>query len=344
MNISDAVAAAAEPHRIHILVPTLQGESEISERVTNFLRLQVSATFQEAGTNTRALMIFDPKPLIENTHKAAVSRALLPDVAAHFVLWGQAYLLPDGVAVQAKLSVTPRLTHRYPRPEVWSVEALQAGGGAAKISVALPRETYRFATILISDEAARYYPSIQGMKIYRDRTWKESIGSIGKLFRAYAYHRDAVELESQGIRGWVRLDFINNEQNQIVEFVGGLIRLCRGDWDGAEVLLERLLDRESVTKDLRTDVHLLLGLIEEKRNRSGVEHFRKAVALSSFDRSAVTYLLLGQVADLLRNEQDDEQGRLLALRNDINRHSVLFPPDSKWLNAVNQFVKARSAK
>ena len=41
-----------------ILLPHLNGETELAKSVANFLRMQVSATFREGGTNTRGRMIW----------------------------------------------------------------------------------------------------------------------------------------------------------------------------------------------------------------------------------------------------------------------------------------------
>ncbi|MFN1549383.1 hypothetical protein ACK14S_08380 [Vibrio natriegens] len=339
------IETSSERERIHILVPKFQGDSNVAMGVTNFLRLQVSATFQEAGTFTRAMMIFDPTPLAKSTHNAAVKRGLLPTIAAHFVLWGHAYSLVDGVAVQTKLSVTPMLTKRFPRPEVWSVKAPQLDGSHVYISVALPRETYGFSTILIGNNVAqRYTTPIKGMKIYLDPTWEKQIGTVGNQFRAHEYRNNAVKLNSNGVQGWVRLDFINEEENQVVEFVGSLIRICRGDWNGAEVLLNSLQNRKSIMNEQRTDIELLLGLVKEKQGQSGLENFRLAVDLSPFNQIAVSYLLLGQIAELQRSKDKDKQinAQLLMLRQDISRFSILFSPESRWLKAVKQFVDYHS--
>src|SRR6185503_12801658 len=81
-----AFAQDGAKENVIILVPYMSGDSALGRSVANFLRLQVSATFQEAGTNTRGRMVFGEYQLKPSAHEEAVRRGLKPDAAAHLVL------------------------------------------------------------------------------------------------------------------------------------------------------------------------------------------------------------------------------------------------------------------
>jgi hypothetical protein len=281
LSRTPALAQDTARENFIILVPYLNGEISLAKSVANLLRLQVSATFREGGTPTRGRMVWGEYQLPSSSHEAAVRQGMMPDAASHLVLWGDAYQLSDGVAVQAFLSITPRLTQRQNRPEAWSIELRDRQGGTRKLALGLPRRLYQFPPILISSTAASKYQDLEGMPIFETVDFKRQTGTIGKIFRAFEYTETAVRLESNNATGWVRLDFVADEQNIVVEFSGAIIRLCRGDYDGSRILLAAAAKRKSLPASLLTDVYLLLGLIEELHNRSGLVDFPRLSLVSA---------------------------------------------------------------
>ena len=253
--------------QVRILVPAFAGEARLGLATANLLRLQVSSTFQVAGTDTRAMMVFDDRPLLMRTHESAQDRSVDLGTLSHLILWGQSYEYPDGVVVQAHLSTSPWLQERADRPELW---AFDIAGEEVGIAVELPRELYEFPPVVLSLEAAKHYQELDGLIIYRDRAGTQPVGRFRDIFRAYEYHPDAVRLESGGARGWVPLPHVWRERSEIVDFVGGYIRLLRGDWPGAAQLFRSVLEREDITPEMRIDSNLFLGLAAEKQGRSGL--------------------------------------------------------------------------
>lgn len=332
-----ALAQDARREYFIILVPHLNGESELGKSVANLLRLQVLGLLRARKPSTRGVVLSGEYQLPSSSHDEAVRHGMTPDAAAHLVLWGDAYSLSDGVAVQASLSVTPRLMRRKNRPEVWSVVLRGSEGVSRKLALGLPRQLYRFPSVLISNEAAHEYMEIEGRPIFATADFEKQIGAIGKAYRAFEYTPAGVRLVSNNTNGWVRLDFVSEEQNIIVEFSGAIIQLCRGDLMGAQFWLEEVAKRRDVPTDILTDTHLLLGLIKELQNTSGLKQFKRAVALSPLDRVSASYLLMGRVAEAQRTTGKRRDAMLDALSAELGIYDRLFASDSEWFALVREF-------
>lgn len=324
--------------QVKILVPVFSGEAKLGKTTSNLLRLQVSQTFQVAGTNTRAVMIFREMPLADSSHEAAIAAAMKLGTLAHLVLWGESYEYPDGVVVQAHLSTTPHLYQgREKRPELW---LLSVPGTDIQVRSELPRELYEFPPIILSPEAARHYQDMDGLIIYRDRQFTQPVGRFRDVFRAFKYEPDAVFLESGGASGWVPLPHLTDESNEVVDFASAYVRLLRGDWPGAAQLLRRVVSRVDITPEVAIDARIFLGVAEEKMGRSGLSRFKEAIELNPYDRGAATHLLMGRLAEAVRKTGQPRKEAVEALRRDMAALSFLFSPDSLWIARVGAAADA----
>lgn len=323
--------------QVRILVPAFSGERQLGIATSNLLRLQVSQTFQAAGTATRAMMVFQDRQLRTPSHEAAQLAGVQLGATAHLVLWGESYEYPDGVVVRAHLSTTPLLYSRVRRPELWTIEV--PGPQPIRIRSELPRSLYEFPQIIVPTEAARYFHDVDALIIYRDRQFTQPIGHFMDLYTAREYQEDAALVTSGGVTGWVRLPHLLEQRTEIVEFVSGYFRLLRGDWQGARTMFGNMLRRETITSEMRVDANLFLGLIEEKTGRSGLEYFRRATELNEFDRQAASYLLMGHLAQAMRPGVD--RGRAVAaLREEVRRQAPLFAEDNPWMAQMRRAAEA----
>ncbi|WP_298364076.1 hypothetical protein [Azospirillum sp.] len=343
MVLAAPVAAQQSPvpsrrETLIIFAPHFVGADHLGKTAANLVRLQISSTFQEAGTNTRALMVFGEYQLPASSHQDALQYGLRPDIAAHLVLWGDVYQLSDGVAIQAVLSVTPRLTEREKRPEAWLIPVRDHSGNTLHLFLALPRPLYRLPPILVSTRAALEYGAIMGTPIFDSIEMKKKIGTVGSDFRAYKYEKGAVYLLSNGVTGWVGLKYVSEEQNLIMNFSGAVMRLIRGDYGGASTLLDSVLRESRLPIDLMTDTLLLRGLVDELRNRSGLPYFIRAQSASPLDRVTASYLLMGRIAEAQRATGDRKRSAVQTLSADLVRTRRLFPAAGNWIRLVEEYV------
>lgn len=333
-----AIAQDQAQEEVRILVPAFSGEATLGRTTSNLLRLQVSQTFQVAGTPTRAMMVFRDKPLPFPDHESAMAAGLQLGALSHLVLWGTSYDYPDGTVVETHLSTTPWLYEGRPdRPELWVLRVPQTD---IALSSELPRVVYEFPSIVLTAEAARHYQDMDGLTIYSDRQFTHAVGHFKDIYRAHRYELDAVYLTSGNVTGYVPLPHLYDARNETTVFVGGYIRMLRGDWPGAAQLFGEVLAQPEITPEVEIDSHLFVGLCEEKTGRSGLAEFTRAVALNPYDRAAVSYLLMGRLSAALRAPAPARATALAKLRADIAAHSSLFNDGSEWMKMLNRAADA----
>ncbi len=344
LGVGAARCDAVVPVQRRLLLPAFEGPGEVGVVAANVIALQIGRSFRiggakagDAGAFGEGVFHLDLEPLKEMTFEEAMRRALRIDVLAHLVLWGRAYSAGDQVVVQAFLTATPvlyELTRQ--RPELWVLEYRPAGTErATTLTADLPSAHFAFAPIVLSAEVVKRYGSIPGLVIYADRHFTRPLGHIGHAYRALRYEPDAVYLSAGKLKGWVQLTDLGRQESEVSTFASALFRLLRADWTGAAELFERVLQMPQLSRTLRIDALLMLGLAHEKQGRSGRGWFREAMQLNPFRVETCRYLVQAEIADLKRNPTD--RGRVPALEALLDRCRVLFNPEDEWLKNV-QFI------
>ena len=324
--------------QVRVLVPPFESQGYLGENVANVLGFQLLGTLSDVDKNTSGVIIFGTQPLKTFSEESAIERALNLTNLAHLVIWGKAYSFSDGVGIQANLSFTPfRLkdANRKHR-EIWTIH-VPSGESIVELKVDLPRQSYSFPAILLSPEAVSEFEKIfEKLVIFGDPALTKQVGTMAGAFRAYQYLPDRAEIESNGVRGWVRLPLGWASQSVVSSFSAAYIRLLRGDWLGAEMLLENIVQSENLNAEIRIDISLLLGLTREMQGKSGVSQFLTAVNENEFDVSAIKYLIMGRVADIMRaseksDARDEAYGQLV---QDLGEYAFLFSGDDEWFRDV----------
>lgn len=322
---------------VRILVPVFAGDARLGKTVANLLRLQISQTFQVAGTNTTGVLILKDQPLAAAEQANAQAAGMAPGALCHVVLWGQVYRYRDGVALETHLTTTPWLSEgRVARPEIWEIAV---PGTEFKLRSELPREVYELPTTILGNDAAQHYADFDGLVIYRDRSFTQPIGRFRNTYRAHRYWADAAYVTSNGITGYVPLPHVAAARGETVDFVAAYIRLLRGDWPGSTERLRKLLANGALTPEIAVDTRLFLGLIEEKLGRSGLAYFEQALAFNPYDRAASAYLLMGRLTEVQRARGAARAAALDRMRADRDRYRPLFPDDSQWLRMMERIMQ-----
>jgi hypothetical protein len=266
----------------------------------------------------------------------ATREALNIGTLAHLVLWGKTYEIGEGAVVQPYLSVTGLTARRQEKPERWAI-GVKDGDRVASLELGLPSDNYAFEPIVIKKQILETYRSISGLPIYADRSWKTRIGMVGPAFRAREYQRDAVRLTSGPVSGWVPLPLLSDHPTEVAGFSSALVRVLRGDWNGAVQLLDEVLRNPSLRRGLRVDAELLRGLAEERRGRSGRLMFERALALNSLNAPTIQYLAMERIERCVKELTrctDEHVADIAAL---LKSNAYLFASNDQW------FINANSA-
>jgi hypothetical protein len=161
-------------------------------------------------------------------------------------------------------------------------------------------------------------------------------GTIGGRITALESAPDMVRVRSDGGTGWLWLPDLSKSRSEIVDFIGGLVRTFRGDWNGAESLFDEVIANPQTPNNFRTDALLYKGFAAVQQGRSYERSFAAASDLSPNAKRVVVYLVMGKLADyrnaLSRAATDSTRKSLLArIHSLLANNRYLFVDSDPWL-------------
>ena len=334
---------------IRVFVPAFTGPEALGLNVATVLNLKLFTTLRKAPTPNPeklsfgdGLIVWDREPLSEPSHETAEKAAKRLGDPVQLVLWGKASRYADGVLVQAYLTL-PANPGLRPRPEVWQLQfPSRVGGGSLELDI--PSRRYAFEPVILDDRTVNLYSSPNALKIYRDKTMKEEIGTLADgYFRAYQHDRDG-EWLIQPMRGWVPFPRLSERGTEVVDFTGGLLRIFRADWNGASDLLRKVLQEQSTPSSIRIDALLYLGLTAEKQKRSGRKEIEQAYAMNPLSQASAAYLIMNAFADYLRAKPSDRSAAVSRIGSLLEQNRFLFSETSDWFKAATTAYQRISSK
>ena len=344
-----AVAAGAVEDQITIFVPAFQGPKALGQSVATIVNLQIWQTLRKAPTPNpynlsfgSGLVSWSSQMLDEPSHEHAEKVARRINVLAQFVLWGKVYSYGDGAIAQAYLTIPKYYDFREQRHELWTI-LIPLSEGSITIQSDIPKRRYAFEPIILTKEIIKAYSLPNSLPLYKARNSSQVIGSVGDEYLALEHDAGMVEVKSGEVTGWVHLPLLSKNRSEVVDFVGGLIRIFRSDWQGASSLFQKVIRHRNTPNELKVDAYLLLGLANAKRGKSSLEQMRAAYELNRYARRSVQYWGMSCFDEFNRagrTTSDGERQRLLLkeLKNLIQNHRYLFLSTDPWLNKALEAI------
>lgn len=334
--------------QVILLIPAFEGPDALGLNVATVLNLKLFSTLRKAPwPNPKKLsfgdgkIVWDPEPMRESSHESALEAARSSSFPTQLVMWGKAAQYADGVFVQAYLTLPVLDNRQGPRPEVWQLR-FRDRSGETILETDIPGHRYTFEPIVLDNETVNLYSSPSALKIYRDKSLREEIGTLsGGYFKAGEHSPDG-EWLVEPMKGWVPLPGLAQQSGEIVEFAGAVVRIFRSDWDGATDLLRKVLKYPSTPTAIRIDTLLYLGLAAEKQQRSGRKEIEQAYALNPLSQTSATYMIMNAFADYLRALPANRPAAIKRVGVLLEQNRFLFAPDDAWLTAadsVHQRIK-----
>jgi hypothetical protein len=344
------LAFAAE--EVSIFVPYFSGRDGLSTSVTTVLALQVWQTLRRSGADAsgedfgKGLVRSFAVPQPPKSHQTAEAMARQASVMAQLVLWGSVQNYGNGAIVQAFLSIPEYrpLANKYyadfrtKHEEEWVVR-IAVHDGEAVFRVNLPRRRVAFEPIIIPREVIEKYSSPGSIALYDPNIPRRKIGSIGNTFVALEQRGDSALVRSDKVIGIVRLPEISKYRSEIVDFVGGLIRIFRGDWAGAIDSLALVIENPHAPTDLRIDSHLYRAMALSKIGRPGHEEINRAFRLNPYLDRIAAYAVMERLAlfeHMTRTGASAGERRsvIAQARQLIDRHRKLFLEEDPWVKEI----------
>jgi len=334
--ISPPVPPPPEPDQITVYTPAFAGPEPLASAVATVLTLDLWHSLRKAPTPNPGHVSFgDGKvvwggPLATYSHEVAEAQAQDVSLLAQMIFWGKVYAVGDGAVVQSHLSIPAYHDFRTAHPELWTVRIR----GRAKwwvLAVDLPQRRYSFEPIVLTREVITRYSRPDALVMYSSPVDGKIVGTVGQNFTAIEHLPGVSLVASSGKRGWVRLPELSRSVPEVVDFVGGVIRVFRSDWQGAEKLMRKVVANPQAPNELRTDALLYAGMSAAQQGHPSEATFDAARALSPDAQRCVIYAVMGRLADYHRLRSD--QARLALARAaqrllEVNRY--LFPPEDQW--------------
>lgn len=343
--ISAALPAIAKSDKVRLYVPVFEGEKALGKNVATVLSLQIWRTLRMAPSPNpdnlnfgRGIVQwsnehFDSQNLTETT-KLAIG------MNTQMILWGSAFEYGDGVIVQTYLSLPNYKDNRSTTPEIWTVQ-FPLSKKAFTISADIPRRQYEFSPIILSKSIVQQYISPDAIKIYDEKYPNKEIGTVGNDFKAIMHQGDKVLVKSfdNGKRGWVYLPLLYSQQNEVINFVGGLIRIYRGDWQGAQQLMQQVINSPKTPTTLKIDAYLYQALAKEKIGGTAHAELEKAMALNPYLKSTIKYVIMSDLerlkkAIIYRETKTKIKKIISKIKKIVDDNSFLFAHDDQWLTNV----------
>jgi hypothetical protein len=137
----------------------------------------------------------------------------------------------------------------------------------------------------------------------------------------------------------VHLPELSFNRSEVVDFTGGVIRVMRGDWEGAYELLERVVENPKTPVPLRIDSLILQGVAKEQRGLDGWRELESAYALNPHSRSTATYYLMKRVSVLAHAIQENSRAAFEAqweLERTLHSTRYMFGSADPWIRRVER--------
>lgn len=335
------VAGADE---IGIMVPAFEG-GPLGLNVATVLNLKIWRTLQVPPTRPQhptigGTVLWSVQTLPKNSHEEAERAAR--NSRAQIILWGNAVRLGDGVWVQAFLSIPEYEDLRTEFPEEWKVE-LPCNGSTIDLGVGVPRRRYEFSPIVLQKELVEQYTEPSSIRLFSTKGGKASVGELGRSFRAHKHDGDYTYVKpSSGKPGWIYLPRLNNEV-EIINFAGGLVRLYRADYSGA-IELFRKVSGSGAAISLKIDALLLEAIARAKKKEDSIPVIEAAIALNPHLQASVKFKVAALVSKYMASSRSP---KLHAIAEELKRvtseNEYLFSSDDPWLAAAHRVSECISA-
>jgi hypothetical protein len=345
--VAQPLARDSNPDTITAVVPAFLSEPpQLGLSVATVLQLQIWKTLRkvppERRRNSERLSFGKGEALWSNLTPKEPTHEAAADVAgtAQMVVWGKAYPLGIGSSVMAYLTLPTIRDSRLRQFEWWKL-TFNISGKDYDVAADIPTRQYAFEPIFLTDNLVQSYSTIDGLPIYRRKNGKREIGTVASASELFAlqWEGESVRVRTDKVTGWLRLPYISRT-TEVVDFVGGLMRIFRADWDGALELLSRVASNPKTPTELRIDSYLLMARANYQLGHDHQPYLLEAEKFDRFSQRIVRYRVMGMLAGLKTSDLGGLVDKAAATKEYLEAHAHLFSADDGWLPACRQLLAA----
>ncbi|WP_422040609.1 hypothetical protein [Roseibium sp.] len=257
------------------------------------------------------------------THERASEMA--KEWGAHLAIWGRAHEYAGGLLIESKITVPEYKSPRGSfRKASWQVVYADQ-----TFRVDFPNRQFNWPNIVLSKKVVSQLSMPFGMPIYAARDSETVVGQMSPYVVATRFVPGAAKISDRGVEGWIRFPALDNfEKPGVVLLAGGIVRLIRGDYDGAESFFSQLLEQTndlSATSEI--DLLLLRGRAKELSGESGMHDFKRAFERNPYSSPVIEHFAAGLLS---RNRDLPEGDKISELKNFLSENSAFLDSDSDF--------------
>jgi hypothetical protein len=330
---ADAQAAVAPSRcsdpstRVGVYLAPLEGDSPLSRPAAVVISMQIWETLRKA----------DPAVPGSDFGCALVER-IAPQAPQYsgLRLAGDVWQLGNEAVVELSLEKLPGNDHRKKPREIWTV----AFAGKS-VSYDPIKSYYAFATFPIRQQVLANYPALTIMRLCRQPRLPCAGGPVGFAdLDGIAQNGDfAMVRLGDGRQGWLYIPAIG-DHSEVVDFVAAVVRLQRGDYNGADDLLQRV-DGSIAGTGLKVEALLLRAVARELSGRSGDQLVTQARLLNPLLRSVAQVEIMGVLQAAARAGAESDRKRLAGVaKSALQNAGKLFDPSDGWFKDASILVAA----
>ena len=262
---------------------------------------------------------------------------------AQAILWGNVRIFDADALVTAYLTIPKGFDFRTKKHEIWEV-LLNRNNARRTLKVDIPQRAYTFEPIILPQEFVTKYRTPDSLAILSSPSKiGRRIGTIGQTYRRIANSGEYARVQSGGVSGWVYLPQLGLNRPEIVDFVAGIIRIFRGDWNGARESFEKVVANASIPASVRADSLLYIIRARSELQQVAEAEIEAVLKLAPASRRAVQYAVMHRL--IACNTKDLQQAdctkRERASVELLTRTHALFPPEDPWLKTVASILPLR---
>jgi hypothetical protein len=276
-------------------------------------------------------------PIRSHDHAARLAEAI--DVTAQFAFWGHVHTLDDGAFATPYLTLPDYHDFRSTRNETWTL-ALPPRPTPATISVDVPQRVYAFRPVLMPAAFVRRYSVPDALEMRTGKGSGTVLGRLGVRFDRIESDGEYAKVHSNGKIGWVYLPQIGVHKPEIVDFLGGIMRIYRTDWEGAITLFGNVLRNRNAPTTLRIDTYLYIIRAKSEIGESADAEIAEVLKLAPASKEAVQYVAMHYLARcVVRDAPACKPADREFLDRLPEKYARLFRDGDPWLAQIRELAR-----
>jgi hypothetical protein len=300
-----ALAQNKSRDQVGLVVPAFAADGSVGQSVAYLIKLSVQGELRSEDPVTnkpgygRGISYFVPSAMRINSHDEAASLARLNGLQG--TVWGYATQLPDGVAIQSFLSLSPTYEDfRVTRNEIW-----QWGNGDVTMVLGPPQQNIGFRSTTLTSDLLKAFGSPSDMDYCPVDGGACVRFDDYQIIRAFKRTDTGAMVRRNGVDYFVRFPDSDLLRSEVIDYAGIFIAYARGNLNQVIQFSNRYLERHGPSASA-IDVYLYraasysrLGQVEVARS-----DIDAALELNPISRRSLRYgIMVELVADGTPNER-----------------------------------------